>query len=171
MNWSSHRRLKLNVNCEQDPLSEGKISLIPTRDALGTFRVKVDWRTSQRELHTIREYVEVARAMFQRNGIAEIVPIPALYADDKALASTFRDSFHHIGGTKMATSEELGVVDSDLRLFGTKNAYVCSTSVFPSAGYANPTHTLIALALRLSDHFQRDVAAGTTAIRDRSIAS
>jgi choline dehydrogenase-like flavoprotein len=109
--------------------------------------------------------------MFQRNGLGEVVPIPALYADDKAITSTFRDNFHHIGGTRMATSEELGVVDSDLLLFGTRNAYVCSTSVFPSAGFPNPTHTLIALALRLSDHLQRDLAAGTTAIRESSIAS
>jgi choline dehydrogenase-like flavoprotein len=171
MSLSSRRRLKLNVNCEQDPLSEGKISLTPTRDALGTFRVKVDWRTSQQELHTIRKYVEMVREMFQRNGLGEVVPIPALYADDGAITSTFRDNFHHIGGTRMATSKELGVVDSDLLLFGTRNAYVCSTSVFPSAGFPNPTHTLIALALRLSDHLQHNLAAGTTAIREPSVAS
>jgi choline dehydrogenase-like flavoprotein len=113
----------------------------------------------------------VAREMFQRNGLGEVVPIPALYADDKALTSTFRDSFHHIGGTRMATSEDLGVVDPDLLLFGTRNAYVCSTSVFPSAGFANPTHTLVALALRLSDHLQCDLAAGTTAVREPAVAS
>jgi choline dehydrogenase-like flavoprotein len=156
---SSRRSLKLNVNCEQNPLSEGRISLSPMQDALGSFRAKVDWRTSEQELHSIRRYVEVVREMFQRNNLGRIVPIPSLYADDKEFASTFRDSFHHLGGTRMATSEEFGVVNPDLRLFGTKNAYVCSTSVYPSAGFANPTHTLIALALRLADHLQRGIVS------------
>jgi choline dehydrogenase-like flavoprotein len=160
---SSRRSLKLNVNCEQDPLSEGRISLSPMRDALGTLRVKVDWRASERELHSIRKYVEVVREMFQRNDLGRVVPIPSLYTDGE-FASTFRDSFHHIGGTRMATSEELGVVDPNLRLYGTKNAYVCSTSVYPSAGFANPTHTLIALALRLADHLQRRIVSGATEI-------
>jgi len=156
----SHRRsLTLNVNCEQNPLSEGRISLSSKQDALGTFRAKVEWRTSEQELHSIRSYVEIVREMFQRNDLGRIVPIPSLYADDKQLASTFRDSFHHIGGTRMATSGEFGVVDPNLRLFGTKNAYVCSTSVFPSAGFANPTHTLLALALRLADHLQRGIVS------------
>ncbi len=156
---SSRRTLKLNINCEQNPLSEGKITLSQTRDALGTFRAKVDWRTSEHELHSIRKYVDVVREMFQRNDLGRIVPIPSLYTDAGELVSTFRDSFHHLGGTRMATSEESGAVNPDLRLFGTKNAYVCSTSVFPSAGFANPTHTLIALALRLADHLQSGIAS------------
>lgn len=157
---SACRSLKLNVNCEQAPLSEGRITLSPMRDALGLFRAKIDWRTSEQELHSIRRYVEVVQETFRRNGLGEIVPVPSLYADDEEFTSTFRDSFHHIGGTRMAVSEEFGVVDPDLRLFGTKNAYVCSTSVYPSAGFANPTHTLIALALRLSDHLRDDVLPG-----------
>jgi choline dehydrogenase-like flavoprotein len=161
---SGRRSLKLNVNCEQNPLSDGRISLSPMQDALGTFRAKVDWRASEQELHSIRRYVEVVREAFERNDLGRIVPIPSLYADDKEFASTFRDSFHHIGGTRMATSEEFGVVDPDLRIFGTRNAYVCSTSVYPSAGFANPTHTLIALALRLADHLQHGIASRATEI-------
>ena len=52
----------------------------------------------------------------------------------------------------MAASPEAGVVDADLKLFGTANAYVCSSAVFPSAGFVNPTHTIIALACRLAEH-------------------
>ena len=30
--------------------------------------------------------------------------------------------------------------------------YVCSASVYPTSGFANPVHTLLALAIRLADH-------------------
>ncbi len=153
--WSPRKKLKLNVNCEQDPLSEGRITLSSQRDELGMFRAKVDWRSSEQELHTLRKYVEAVREMFERNGLGRVVPVPSLYSNAKEYVSTIRDSFHHIGGTRMATSDVNGVVDPDLQLFGTTNGYVCSTSVFPCAGFANPTHTLVALALRLSDHLQQ----------------
>jgi choline dehydrogenase-like flavoprotein len=153
--WSSRTALKLNVNCEQNPLSEGRITLSSKRDALGLFRAKVNWRASEQELYSVRKYVDVIRDTFERNGLGEVRPVPSLFADE--FAATIRDSFHHIGGTRMATAEGTGVVDPDLRIFGTKNGYVCSTSVFPSAGFANPTHTLLALALRLSDHLQRQI--------------
>jgi choline dehydrogenase-like flavoprotein len=33
--------------------------------------------------------------------------------------------------------------------------YACSTAVFPSSGFSNPTHTLIALAFRLAEHLAK----------------
>jgi choline dehydrogenase-like flavoprotein len=151
---SAKQNLKLCVNCEQLPLSRGQIALSSERDALGMFRAKVAWRSSEQELHSIRSYVRVLGEAFLRNGLGRIVPHPDLFAGGGEFTSTFRDIFHHIGGTRMATSDRAGVVDTNLRLFGTRNAYVCSSSVFPSAGFVNPTHTVIALALRLADHLQ-----------------
>jgi choline dehydrogenase-like flavoprotein len=54
----------------------------------------------------------------------------------------------------MAESAAHGVVDPNLRLFGIDNCYVVSTAVFPSMGAANPTFTLMALALRLAKHLK-----------------
>jgi choline dehydrogenase-like flavoprotein len=48
-----------------------------------------------------------------------------------------------------------GVVDRDCRVFGTENFYVAGSSVFPTSGSANPTLTVVALALRLADHLDR----------------
>ena len=50
----------------------------------------------------------------------------------------------------MAHSPESGVVDADCRVFGLDNLYVAGSSVFVTGGYANPTLTLVALALRLA---------------------
>ena len=48
-----------------------------------------------------------------------------------------------------------GVVDRDGRVHGIENLYVAGSSVFPTAGWANPTLTIVALALRLADHVKR----------------
>jgi choline dehydrogenase-like flavoprotein len=49
----------------------------------------------------------------------------------------------------MAHDPEDGVVDVDGRVFGVDNLYVTGGSVFPSAGFANPTLTIVALSRRL----------------------
>ena len=50
---------------------------------------------------------------------------------------------------RMGTNPE-EVVDKNLKLFGKSNLFICGSSVFPSAGHANPTLTLTQLSLRLA---------------------
>ena len=54
--------------------------------------------------------------------------------------------------TRMSDSPETGVVDKDLKVFGTDNLYVLSNSSFSTLGAVNPTLTLTALSLRLATH-------------------
>lgn len=56
-----------------------------------------------------------------------------------------------MGTTRMADSPRQGVVDRDCRVNGVDNLFVAGSSVFPTGGYANPTLTLLALAIRLAD--------------------
>ena len=56
----------------------------------------------------------------------------------------------------MASSKEYGVVDSDLRTFSVKNLFVAAASSLPTSGQANPTLTVIALALRLAETLARE---------------
>lgn len=61
---------------------------------------------------------------------------------------------HEAGTMRMARTnqgqERAGVVDEHLRMQGYDNLHVCDLSVFPSSPAANPTLTLVALALRLA---------------------
>ena len=66
---------------------------------------------------------------------------------------------HHMGGTRMSVTPEEGIVDRDCRLFAQENFYVAGSSVFASAGHANPTLTLVQLALRLCDHLETKLAS------------
>jgi choline dehydrogenase-like flavoprotein len=59
---------------------------------------------------------------------------------------------HPSGATAMGASPDVGVCDRDARVFGLDNLYVASGSLFPHQGAANPTLTIVALALRLARH-------------------
>jgi len=59
---------------------------------------------------------------------------------------------HEVGTLRMATDSQPGVIDTDLAFPAYANLYVCDNSIFPTSPAANPTLTLIALALRLATH-------------------
>lgn len=50
-----------------------------------------------------------------------------------------------------------GVVDADGRVFGTETLFVVGASTFPTAGFANPTLTIVAMALRLADRLHDEL--------------
>jgi choline dehydrogenase-like flavoprotein len=146
-------RIFLRIHCEQEPTSRSSITLSDQRDALGLLRVRFDWQISERELQTIRQYVLVAQRSLA--GVATIIPDEDLMSGSPKFFARCDDSNHHMGGMRMATSDATGVVDTNLRLYGLSNTYVCSSAVFPCSGFSNPTHTVLALAVRLSDHLDQ----------------
>jgi choline dehydrogenase-like flavoprotein len=145
--------IRLRVHCEQRPDSDSSITLSSERDSLGLLRARLDWRISGLELDTIKLFAETAAKSLAP--IAQIEPDPALINRDPAFLDRCDDSNHHMGGMRMAASSSDGVVTPDLLLHGTRNVYVCSGAVFPTSGFSNPTHTVLALAIRLADRLAR----------------
>jgi choline dehydrogenase-like flavoprotein len=60
----------------------------------------------------------------------------------------------------MSDDATTGVVDRDCRVHSVANLYIGGSSVFASAGHANPTYTIVQLALRLGDHLGGLIARG-----------
>ncbi|HSU18412.1 MAG TPA: GMC family oxidoreductase, partial [Acidobacteriaceae bacterium] len=145
--------IRLRVHCEQQPDSASSITLAEERDSLGLLRARLDWRISELELETIRTYAETAAKSLGQ--VAEIVPDEALMQGDQSFLSKCDDSNHHMGGMRMAAAASEGIVSPDLLLHGTRNVYVCSGAVFPTSGFSNPTHTVLALAIRLADRLAK----------------
>jgi choline dehydrogenase-like flavoprotein len=57
----------------------------------------------------------------------------------------------------MSETETTGVVDRHCKVFGVSNLFVGGSSVFATSGAANPTLTIVALALRLAEHLHQVV--------------
>jgi choline dehydrogenase-like flavoprotein len=68
--------------------------------------------------------------------------------------SDFVDVAHPAGATPLASDTRRGVVDEHSQVHGVGGVFVAGTSVFPTNGHANPTLTLMALALRLADRIK-----------------
>lgn len=64
-------------------------------------------------------------------------------------------SAHPQGGNKMGDDKDKCVVDSDCKVFGFKNLYVCDASVFPTTLGVNPQQTVMALATITADRINK----------------
>ena len=74
-----------------------------------------------------------------------LIPTPA-----KEQGAKPHDAYHPVGTCRMANDPE-SILDLSLRAKGTRNLYVLSTGVLPSAGTANPTFTMLCLGDGLAD--------------------
>lgn len=94
-------------------------------------------------------------SQFQMNGTAARPADEIWYGNGKAFGY---GTVHHAAGslrmpyrpTHDGPFSAESVVDTDLRVVGVPNLYVCDMSVMPFSSAANPVRTLAALALRLS---------------------
>ncbi len=147
------------------PNRDSRITLSPDSfDEHGVPRAVVDLAFTEQDICTIIEAHRVFVQQYQAAGAGEIV------YDEQQLAAYVRQRFlhfnsaaHHLGTTRIATSPEEGVVDANCRVHGLSNLYVAGSSTFPTGGHANPTLTIVAMALRLGEHL-------VSQISNRSIA-
>lgn len=145
-------QINLRVDTEQRPDPESRILPTGEMDSLGLPRISLDWRVSDLERRTVIRTAELLAAELERIGVGTLDPWSDPFTSGVEWGELKGDSLHMMGGTRMAVRETDGVVDTDCRVFGTENVYLAGASTFPTGGMANPTLTLIALALRLADH-------------------
>lgn len=151
---------QLKAAWEQDPVRANRITLGNEPDAFGIPRAVLHWKRNAQDMHTIRETTLAFAKYCAKTDIARVRLADWLTKSGNELPD-FEEmgGYHHMGGTRMAVSPEIGVVDSDCRLFGSDNLYLAGSSIFPSVGHANPTFTIIQLSLRLADHLRAETAA------------
>jgi choline dehydrogenase-like flavoprotein len=155
--------LYLSVRAEQAPNPASRVRLTDERDALGMPKLALDWRFSELDKRTLRVVAEQLGADLAAAGAGRVEVEEWLRDDavpwktDPLIGNHPIGGFHHMGTTRMANDPRRGVVDADCRVHGVENLFIAGSSVFPTSGWANPTLTILALALRLADHLQTKV--------------
>lgn len=141
--------------CETAPNRESRVALSDEKDRFGKRKVNVEWRLSDLERRTIHHYQRTLGEEFGRLGIGRVRI--GLEERGDNWPPNLDGGHHHMGTTRMHDDAKKGVVDRNCRVHGIENLYVAGSSVFPTFGNANPTLTIVALALRLSDQLMRNM--------------
>ena len=137
---------------EQVPNSESRVTLGQDRDRLGCRRTVLRWRLSAIDKSTAHRAHAILSEELTQSDVGHMTSSMGREADP--WPTSVRGARHHMGTTRMHVDPRRGVVDADCRVHGIANLYVAGSSVFPTSGAANPTFTIVALALRLARHLQ-----------------
>jgi choline dehydrogenase-like flavoprotein len=152
-----HARLFLRA--EQCPNPESRVTLGDYPDPLGMPVAQLNWELGPRDWESIYVTAELVRFALARHADARVdltISKDSPWPDLPSNSDHYNPwGCHHNGTTRMSQDPRSGVVDPDTCVHGMENLFVAGSSIFPTAGYANPTFTLIALALRTADHLKQ----------------
>ncbi|MGH8627107.1 MAG: GMC family oxidoreductase [Gammaproteobacteria bacterium] len=150
---SPANRYRLYYIAEQAPNPESRVYLSDETDPLGVPRLGVKWRTSELDICSALTAHRLIQRELTRSRCGHLVFKEGSTIEDE-IRGNMATAGHHIGTTRMALDPSRGVVDENCRVHNVSNLYVASSSVFPTSGRANPTLTIVALAIRLADHIK-----------------
>ena len=141
-------KLEIFAVTEQAPHPNNRVTLSDRLDKLGCRQIKLTnyWNDIDKESARRAEAIfatELADAGLGQPKIED-------FEHQEVMMSTH----HNMGTTRMSENPKLGVVDANCKVHGISNLFVAGSSVFPTGGIANPTLTIIALAMRLADHLK-----------------
>ena len=149
--------LALIIRAEQAPNPDSRVQLIGERDETGMPRISLDWRMTRQDIESVSALVAAFGRECARVGLGHVERAGWLesgqsnWVTDPLISAHPLGGYHHMGTTRMADDSKRGVTDSWGRVHGIGNLYVAGSSLFPTGGWANPTLTIVALALRASD--------------------
>ncbi len=179
--WLLNRMGRLDValvvRAEQAPNPDSRVVLTGERDALGMPRAALDWRTSALDVDSVAGTVAALGREMTRLGLGTVEQAAWLtdasreWVTDALISAHPIGGYHHIGTTRMADDPRHGVTDGHGRVHGIDNLHIAGSSLFPTSGWANPTLTIAALSIRLSerlaDRAARRAPTPVTSLADR----
>ena len=145
--YSPDNSYALHFHSEQLPVYESQMYLGDDNETL-----VIDYSLSAKDINSVIKAHQALDDWLEKCGCGRLeywYPKNELYDTIKQMS---KDGIHQSGTTRIADSPEKGVVDDNLKVWGTRNVFVCSSSVFPTSGQANPTFLLGAFAARLANH-------------------
>ncbi len=150
-NGSFFHHFMVETQIELAPTASNRLELGASDGPFGRRRLQMTWRWTDADLQSLHRTTQLLVDAFEQSGTGTFVPI---VGEGLATVTTPNGAFHPSGTTRMSASPSTGVVDGKGAVHGTPNLFVAGSSVFPTVGYANPTLTVVALALRLAAHLR-----------------
>ena len=154
------------INSEQALNPESRVTLAEARDAFGLQRIRLNWQTLEIDNRTIQDTTLAFAAHLAERNVGRVRLYDFILADQPILAAgggrAALSGWHQMCTTRMSDDPATGVVDRDCRVHGLANLYIGGSSVFATAGFQNPTYTIVQLALRLGDHLAETMDAGAS---------
>jgi choline dehydrogenase-like flavoprotein len=155
LNMTRGRAFELYTRLEQSPNPDSRITLGRESDGLGVPKPILNWHLTDLERRSIRKIHDTIGQEIGRTGVGRLQLLEYLWDEnDLSWPASTSGGWHHMGTTRMHDDPKKGVVDANCRVHGVNNLFVAGSSCFPTGGAANPTLTLTALSLRLSDHLK-----------------
>lgn len=163
---NEHKPAKLNIpkgfqayqlftRMEQAPNPNSRVTLDTEKDSLGMPRAMLNWELTSLEKNSLRMINTIIGQEVGRISLGRVKVYDYLQDEkDESWPSFTGGGWHHMGTTRMGNDPKQSVVDANCKVHGIDNLYMVGSSCYVTAGAVNPTLTLIALALRLSDHIK-----------------
>lgn len=142
----------LHFDAEQAPNPASRVTLSAERDALGMNRLRVDWRHTSADVDSVARSFQIVKRALLASGVATFRVDEADFGE--RITQQLGVGSHHIGTTRMADHPSRGVVDAQCRVHGVDNLFVASSATFATSSFANPTLTIVALAIRVADRLK-----------------
>jgi choline dehydrogenase-like flavoprotein len=152
------KTIKIKNYMEQCPVETNRVYLSENKDALGCRKARINWSISEIEMYTMKVLHQVLKEEINKLGVGQLKS-PILEGNYTEWPIN-HDAYHHIGTTRMGNNKRNSVVDKNCQVHDVTNLYIAGSSIFPTGGYANPTYTIVALAIRLADHIKQKLAEG-----------
>jgi choline dehydrogenase-like flavoprotein len=144
----------LDFHAEQEPNPASRITLSSDKDALGMPRIKIDWRYTPSDIATVTRAIKLLADDLRNSGAGTMDYEPDSLEYEMTRYGAYGG--HHIGTARMGNNPFDSVVNTDCRVHDVNNLFIASAAVFPTSSQANPTLTVVALALRLADHLRKE---------------
>ena len=145
--YSPNNRYTLRIDSEQTPNPSSRVGLSQDKDDFGMNRLTVDWRYCKQDIESVQSSVALIAEALSKEQAGHLC--------SELEVSISPQGGHHLGTTRMSSSPKRGVVNQDCQIHDIANLYIASSSVFTTSSYANPTLTIVALAIRLADQIKR----------------
>lgn len=149
------RAFQLNTRIEQAPNRNSRITIGSEKDELGVPRANLHWELTALDKRSVRKIFHI---LGQQVGIAGLGRIKLMEflrdENDDTFPESTNGGWHHMGTARMSDDPKKGVVNANCQVHGISNLFIAGAACYATSGAPNPTLSLTALTLRLSNYLK-----------------